>query len=102
MSIIPPNWLGSIAQTQGAAARATEQKRQEEAAQGDHTGASFAEKLQDVIENTDRDSQVYSDAEGSGSEGRPFEAPAQEAEEAEKPPDGNEGNNASGGLDLQA
>ncbi len=98
MSTIPPNWLGSIAQTQGAAARAAEHKRQEEAAQGDHTGASFAEKLQDVIENTDRDSQVYSDAEGSGSQGRPFGT----TEEAEQKPAAEEESASADGLDLQA
>lgn len=68
MSTIPPNWLGSIIQTQGSQARAAEAKQKENAAAAERAGeAGFAEKLQDVIENTDRDSQVYADAEGTGS-----------------------------------
>ena len=100
MSTIPPNWLGSIIQTQGAKARAAAEKQKEGAADAERVGeGSFADKLQDVIESNDRDSQVYSDAEGAGSQGRPFEGPAPE----EKPaPDDASPDSAAGGLDLQA
>ncbi|MBP7744994.1 MAG: hypothetical protein KA383_02605 [Phycisphaerae bacterium] len=100
MSTIPPNWLGSIIQTQGAQTRAVGDKQSASAAQAERTGDGFAEKLQDVIEETDRDSQVYSDAEGSGSQGRPSDTPPPEEElaaEDTSPPD-----TGGGGLDLQA
>jgi hypothetical protein len=97
MSSIPPNFLGSILQAQGAKARAAADRQQEHAAEVERTGASFADKLQDVIDETDRDSQVYSDAEGSGSQGRPSEPPPQE------PPTSTEEDAADqAGLDLQA
>ena len=98
MSTIPPNWLGSIIQTQGAQSRAAVDKQKEAAAQADQVaGGTFADKLQDVIEETDRDSQVYSDAEGTGSQGRPFEGD----EDQNTTPDESE-DQAAGGLDVQA
>ncbi len=99
MSAIPPGWLGSIIQTQGAQARAAGDKQAETAAEAERGAGSFAEKLQDVIEETDRDSQVYSDAEGSGSQGRPFEELPPEPETA---PEDSELDQPSGGLDVQA
>jgi hypothetical protein len=89
MSAIPPAWLGSIIQTQGAQERAAGDKQAESAAESERAGGTFADKLQDVIENTDRDSQVYADAEGTGSQGRPFEEtreePPSSAPDAEEP-----------------
>jgi len=98
VSTIPPNWLGSIIQTQGAQERAAQAKAAEEA-RGTERGA-FADRLQDVIENTDRDAEVYSDAEGAGSQGSPF-SPAEESEETERPEDGADGKDA-GHLDIEA
>ena len=100
MSTIPPNWLGSIIQTQGGQARAAGDKQKAEAAQTESTKeGTFADKLQDVIDETDRDSQVYSDAEGTGSQGRPSEQP--DDDQATKPED-EEREEDRGGLDLQA
>jgi hypothetical protein len=97
MSAIPPTWLGSIIQTQGAQARAAGDKQGDNVAESERAGGNFAEKLQDVIEETDRDSQVYSDAEGAGSQGRPFEG------DSETPPQGEpEAGQPPGGLDVQA
>jgi hypothetical protein len=100
MSTIPPNWLGSIIQTQGAKARAAGDKQRENVAETERGAeGNFADKLQDVIENSDRDSQVYSDAEGGGSQGRPFEGAAPD----QKPTDADaDADSAAGGLDLQA
>ena len=98
MSGIPPTWLGGIIQTQGAQTRAAEKKSADGAAQAERTGPdSFAENLQDVIEASDRDSQVYSDAEGAGSQGRP-------SEEEPPPPasDQDEQDPSPGGLDIEA
>jgi hypothetical protein len=96
MSAIPPTWLGSIIQTQGAEARAAGDKQAESAAESERAGGTFTDKLQDVIEKGDRDSQVYADAEGSGSQGRPSE----EAEE--RPPDEPAAEEPGSALDLRA
>ena len=100
MSAIPPTWLGSIIQTQGAQKRAAEAQDAEKAAQAERAGAgSFADSLQDIIEASDRDSQVYADAEGAGSRGRPHEEPA---EEEQTQPEGDDQNEQAGGLDVEA
>ena len=101
MSTIPPNWLGSIIQAQGAKARAAEEKQKEQASQIERSGkAGFAEKLQDVIGSDDRDSQVYSDAEGSGSQGAPFEDQPEQEQPQEQTD--QQDDDPAGGLDLQA
>jgi hypothetical protein len=95
MASIPPNFLGSILQTQGAKARAAADRDREQVTNGERT--TFAERLSDVIEQTDRDGQVYSDAEGNGGgQGRPSES-APETPPADESPE-----QAPGGLDLQA
>jgi hypothetical protein len=98
MSSIPPNWLGGIIQSQGAQTRAVGERDREQTAQAERTSDAFADKLQTAIENAGRDSQVYSDAEGAGSQGRPFEAPP----ENETPPADENDAGAAGGLDIQA
>jgi hypothetical protein len=98
MSTIPPNWLGSIIQTQGAQERATQAKSAEEAKGAER--ATFSERLQDVIENSDRDVEVYSDAEGTGSQGSPPSEPEDELEEAKETE--GELNEDAGGLDIEA
>jgi hypothetical protein len=98
MTAIPPGWLGSIIQTQGAHARAAAQKQDAEAAATERAGGgSFAEKLSDVIDETDRDSQVYSDAEGPGGQGRPSDSPPEQSEPSDESDD-----SPAAGLDLQA
>jgi hypothetical protein len=96
MSTIPPNWLGSIIQSQGAQERASQAKSAEEA-KGTERG-EFSDKLRDVIENADRDVEVYSDAEGTGSQGSPFSEAEEPLEEVET---GNE-EDIDTGLDLEA
>ncbi len=98
MSSIPPNWLGSIIQSQGAQERAGQAKNAEEA-KGTERGA-FSDKLRDVIENSDRDVEVYSDAEGAGSQGSPFSEAEEQTEEAETPEE--EEADTDAGLDLEA
>ncbi len=98
MTTIPPNWMGSIIQTQGAEKASAERKAKESAAESEQAGG-FAEKLQNVIENNDRDSQVFSDAEGAGSQGHPFEEGAEgEPKQDETSPEEDD----AGGLDVQA
>ncbi|MFQ5805063.1 MAG: hypothetical protein ACE5I3_01295 [Phycisphaerae bacterium] len=98
MSTIPPNWLGSIIQSQGAQERASQAKNVEEA-KGTERGA-FSEKLQDVIENSDRDVEVYSDAEGSGSQGSPSSEAEEEEAEQDEETEGEQ--DAGGSLDIEA
>ena len=102
MSTIPPSWLGSIIQTQGAQERASQAKSEEEAKGTER--AAFSDKLQDVIENNDRDVEVYSDAEGTGSQGSPFNE--EEEEEEEKAPEDQEApaeaDDEIGHLDVEA
>ena len=100
MSTIPPNWLGSIIQSQGAQERAGQAKSAEEA-KGTERGA-FSDKLREVIENSDRDVEVYSDAEGTGSQGSPFSEAEEPAEEAETPEEKEEEEDPVAGLDLEA
>lgn len=103
MSTIPPNWMGSIIQTQGAKASAAEQQQRQQSTQTDGTsGGKFANQLQNVIEAADADSAVYEDAEGAGSQGRPFEGgePETEPESTESADEG--GDEGGPGLDLQA
>ena len=99
MSAIPPNWLGSIIQSQGAQERASQAKSAEEA-KGTERGA-FSDRLRDVIENSDRDVEVYSDAEGTGSQGSPF-SEAEEQVELDEEREEREPPEAGAGLDLEA
>ncbi len=102
MSAIPPNWLGSIAQTPGAQVRAAEERARQTNAQTEQTsGGSFADRLQDVIEEADRDGQVYADAEGSGSQGRPFESNEQDSSAEDKNSTSPDSEAEEGGLDVQ-
>lgn len=96
MSAIPPNWLGSIIQSGGAERRAAAQRAAEAGSAGDR--ASFADRLADVIDSNDRDSQVYADAEGSGSQGRPSESEAGPEQQEHTPPPAS----AGGNLDVEA
>ena len=75
MSSIPPTWLASIIQTQGSQARSTEARSKEQAGAPERGGDKFSSELSEVIENDDRDSEVYADAEGSGSEGKTHSEP---------------------------
>jgi len=100
MSTIPPNWLGSIIKTQGAEKRAAEQRAGESAASAER-GGNFAQNLNNVIENDDRDSSVYEDAEGAGSQGRPF-GDGEGEREARSGEEGGESAGQAGGLDVEA
>ena len=99
MSSIPPTWLASIIQTQGSQARSTEAHSKERAGAPERGGDKFSSELGEVIENDDRDSEVYSDAEGSGSEGKTY-SEADEDEAAEIDPS-NEQVGQDGHLDIQ-
>jgi hypothetical protein len=98
MSSIPPTFLGGLIQTQGAQTHASQRKAGEAATQTDRAGPAFANELQDVIGSSERDSQVFSDGEGSGGQGRSYDS------DEEKPAETDAGNSpsASAGLDMEA
>ncbi len=78
MSAIPPSVIGSALQSQVAQ---TEQARPADAARNSQTDAArnLAGTAGDVleIEATDADTQVHTDSEGGGSQGR-YDAPPEE------------------------
>ena len=98
MSAIPPNWLASGIQAQGAQKRAVDERDKDAAQQARTTGgAAFARELIDVVETSDRDSQADPDAEGAGSQGKAYSDP----DESKKEPQ-EDTNPPAGGLDIQA
>lgn len=80
MSAIPPSVVGSVLQSPAAQ---TEQTRPADAARNAQTDAAreLAGKAGDVleIEETDADTQVHTDSEGGGSQGRHDAPPEEEA-----------------------
>lgn len=98
MANIPPASLGSIIQTSAAESRVGAHKARVAAADAERAGAAgFAKNLHEVIEAADRDSQVFSDAEGNGHEGTPFGR-----HEEDQPPDDTDNPQPAGGLDIEA
>ncbi len=105
MSSIPPNWLGSIIQSQGAQARAAEKSARESADQARATDrGSFSENLNDIIENVAGSGDVDPDAEGTGSQGRAFSSGDGENPDADDGPsnDAGDARPGAGGLDVSA
>lgn len=99
MSTIPPNWMASVLGTHDTQKSASAAKTKEAAEQGERTSnTGFAERLHNVIDNAERDGEVYADAEGLGSQGR---APAEESQKQESEEDHESGRSESG-LDVQA
>jgi type IV secretory pathway TrbL component len=103
MTALPPNMVGSVlqshlAQHQVSVARETEESQRDNASRRQ---ASAADERDTTVGTTDTDTQIHSDAEGTGSQGRAFNSPEEEVEQdADElpPPQGDEGRN----LDLTA
>lgn len=98
MSTIPPNWLSSAVQAHGAQKRASEVNEKERATSGGSGDAKSVTSGENVIQNEDLDSSVYSDAEGTGSQGRSDSEQDEPEDELESPPD----DVADSGLDVEA
>ncbi len=101
MSTLPTDIIGSVLQShlvqqQTAAVRDTERTT---AAIDLRKQATIVDEKGTTVETTDGDTQVYADAEGSGSQGRPFseESPEQSADQ-ENRPEGDEGTH----IDIEA
>jgi hypothetical protein len=98
MSAIPPNLAGPILQTpltqRQASATRSGDEAQRAASERRQTGAIT--EADSTVETTDNDTQVFTDAEGSGSQGRAFSQP----DPKEQPPD--EASLDGSQIDLQA
>ena len=102
-AIPPPNWISSVAGAQEAQKSATGARNKDAIDEANRTNnGRFAEKLQDVIDQDDRDGQVYSDSEGLGSQGRESgeESLLPEQDAPNIPQD--EADKNDGHIDLQA
>lgn len=103
MSTLPPNLVGPILQsnlTQRKAAQIQDSERNQRT-NADRRQTKAIDEQDSTVETTDNDTQVHSDAEGSGSQGRPFtETPEPEtpADEFEHNPDDDHGQH----IDLEA
>jgi len=74
MSTLPPNLVGPILQS-ALVQRQVSQVRDSERAQeanAQRQQSNVISEKDSTVETTDDDTQVYSDAEGGGSQGRPF------------------------------
>lgn len=99
MSAIPPNWLASVIQAQGAQQRAAQTQSTQAADQARRvSNDSVTSKSQATIENEDRDSQVFADAEGQGSQGRSYD----ECRPPENPEPDDEESPPGAALDVSA
>ncbi len=102
MSTLPTNIVGTVLQStlvqrQVSASRDTERAS---SAVDLRQQATIIDEKGSTVETTDGDTQVYSDAEGTGSQGRPFsgqEQPDQPADQ-DSPPEGDEGTH----IDIEA
>lgn len=102
MSAIPPNWLGSILQTHGAQDRAAQIQRKQAADQAARARReSFTDRLSEIIASEDRDTQVYADAEGAGSQGR-ADQQSQDLPDSDTPQPPQDGDPPAPRLDVQA
>lgn len=103
MSSLPPNLVGPILQS-GLAQRQVARIRDNTQAQESslrHQQANAIDQQDSTVETTDGDTQVHSDAEGMGSQGRAFAGgQGDEKQEAgsDESPDTTEGRH----IDLQA
>jgi hypothetical protein len=103
MSTMPPNVVGSVlqshmAQHQASVVRETEESQRDNASRRQ---ALAADERDTTVGTADTDTQIHADAEGTGSQGRDFSSPEEEAEQdadESTTPSGDEGRN----LDLRA
>jgi len=99
MTAIPPNWLSSVVGAHGAQDQSQVRRVKEAADQAERSSSGqFRENLQNIIDNRDRDTEVYTDSEGMGSQGRPFSEGGEE-QAAEQQPEAEAGDE---GLDIRA
>lgn len=93
MSAVPPNLVGPILQTP-LVQRQVAAVRDAERAQGaiaQRQTAAAVDATDSTVETTDNDTQVHTESEGQGSQGRAFSEPDGEPTATEPPaPDGEQ------------
>ena len=74
MSTMPPNLAGSVLQSGLVQRNASNVRNNEEAQKvsADRRQTNAIDEQDTTVETTDADTQVHTDAEGSGSQGRAF------------------------------
>ena len=102
MAEIPSNIASSAAQS---GVQSQEVARGRDAARTNTSNAAnrqiqAAEEAGSTVDTEDADNRVFTDAEGSGSEGRPFEEGAAQREGGEKGPDDGITTDENGQLHL--
>ncbi|MBI4578656.1 MAG: hypothetical protein HY718_03085 [Planctomycetes bacterium] len=95
MSAVPPNFAASVlqsnlAQRQVSAVRDAERNQR---AGADRQQAKAVDQAGSTVETTDDTTQIYTDAEGAGSQGRAFSPPDQQEADPDRStePDGDQG-----------
>jgi len=101
MSAIPPNWMSSVVGGVSAQGRAADAKSRESADQAKAVdNRAFAEKLQNVLDGADTETQVHSDSEGLGGQGRAFSDGDGQPDKRDDHPPADDA--PTGGLDIEA
>jgi len=103
MSAVPPNLVGPILQShmmQRQASSVRDNEETQKAAASRKQGVASDEK-DNTVETTDDDTQVHSDAEGTGSQGRAF-SESDESEEPTPPDTPNDDDTDGHLIDVQA
>ncbi len=85
MSAVPPNMVGPILQSSLTARQVSNARSGEEAQRtsADRKQTAAIDERDTTVETTDNDTQVHTDAEGLGSQGRAFSRPEDVDPEAE-------------------
>lgn len=99
MAAIPPNWLASNIQSTAAQSRAAEARNREQSAEPVAHPAAVRD-LTGAVENEGRDGSVYSDSEGSGSQGRSAPDDTPHPDQHDSPSDDQKGESTH--VDVEA
>ena len=88
MSSVPPNLAGSILQSHLVQRQVSQVRNNEEASRTNaaRQQAASADEKDTTVGTADSDTQVHSDAEGSGGQGRAFTPPEEQDELAPDTP----------------
>jgi hypothetical protein len=103
MSSVPPNLVGPILQTPLAQRQVSALRDAERAqtANAQRQQAAALDTHDTTVETTDHDTQVHTDSEGQGSQGRSF-SDADESKRSEEDPQATAQGDEGRLLDLQA
>lgn len=103
MSALPPNLVGSILQSNVSQRQVSNIRNREETqrATADRQQTAAVDETDSTVETTDDDTQVHADAEGTGSQGRPFTQEEEEEKKDNQPEESADGQ-AGTHIDLEA